>query len=441
MFNKVTGWGRSITALMELRQLESEYTFIKIANDRGLLPRGLGRSYGDSALNSGGCALEIVAPSVFTFDLDNDEVEVSANASIAQLETEGLKFGLFPYVVPGTGQVTIGGAIASDIHGKSHHKMGSFSNHLKKMTLMTQVGKTQIVFPEGSSRHAFWSTTGGMGLTGLVFSARIKLRKVETSFVQVSEKRVRDLPEMINSLKEMNENFEYTVAWIDLSGKYRGRGIVSGANHAKLIDLPNKKRKKALSSKVAKPVSLPRFLSLPFINRATIALFNKLWYYKPLGAKLQHIQTYMHPLDKVSNWNILYGRKGFVQYQFVVPMESAQVLIDIVNIFKESKYCSFLSVLKTLGPESKSHLGFPIEGWTLAVDFPTGYQNLKETLSRVDMMVADCGGRIYLTKDSRTTAEYVQIFYPRLEEWKSVKSQLDPTNTWQSDQGRRLNLC
>ena len=441
MFTRITGWGRSISALTDVRQVKNEIASIKILNDRGLLPRGLGRSYGDSALNSGGCTLETVAQNDLRFDLEKNEVYVSANTSIAQLEAEGLKFGLFPYVVPGTGQVTIGGAIASDIHGKSHHKVGSFSSHVKEMTLIPQIGRTQKLFPEGNSEKSFWATCGGMGLTGLITSAVVKLREVETSYVQVCEKRVRNLTEMIDALKKMDENFEYTVAWIDLSGKFTGRGIVSGANHAKLHDLPKKKRKKALSPKVSKSICLPRIFNLPIINGSTISIFNKLWYLKPLGGKLQHIQTYMHPLDKIDNWNILYGSKGFVQYQFVVPMKSTQVLIDVLSIFKEANYRSFLSVLKTLGPESRSLLGFPMEGWTLAVDFPVEYSNLGETLSQIDKLVAGCGGRIYLTKDSRMTEEFLQTTYPKLEEWKSIKIELDPNMTWQSDQGRRLNLC
>jgi decaprenylphospho-beta-D-ribofuranose 2-oxidase len=344
-------------------------------------------------------------------------------------------------VVPGTGQVTIGGAIASDIHGKSHHKVGSFSNHVKEMTLISQVDKTQKLFPEGDSEKFFWATSGGMGLTGLITYAKIRLRRVETSYVQVCEKRVRNLVEMIDALNEMDERFEYTVAWIDLSGKFNGRGIVSGANHAKLHDLPKNKRKKALSPKVSKLICLPRIFNLPIINGATISVFNKLWYFKPLGSKLQHIQTYMHPLDKVDNWNILYGSNGFVQYQFVVPKKSTQVLNDVLSILKEANYRSFLSVLKTLGPESRSLLGFPMEGWTLAVDFPLGYTNLSETLSLIDKLVAGCGGRIYLTKDSRMAAEFLNTSYPKIEEWKSIKVELDPNMIWQSDQGRRLNLC
>jgi decaprenylphospho-beta-D-ribofuranose 2-oxidase len=344
-------------------------------------------------------------------------------------------------VVPGTAKVTLGGAIASDIHGKSHHKVGSFSCHLVEMKILDSKGNISVIQPCGETSDLFWATVGGMGLTGLIVEATINLMKIETAFVSVSEKRVKSLDELIQTLMKFNVEHHYTVAWVDLSGDFRGRGIVSAADHILLKDLPQNLEPTKLKSVRQTERSLPIPFGFCLINNFTIRVFNFLWLHKPLGRAVQQIQKYMHPLDGFSNWNILYGKRGFVQYQFVIPIDKHSVLKLILAKLQAEKCASFLTVLKTLGQPSKGLIGFPMEGWTLAIDLPLGNRNLNRILSELDDLVLRASGRLYLTKDSRMRPEHLDFMYPEIQRWKSIKSEFDSENYWQSDQGRRLKLC
>jgi decaprenylphospho-beta-D-ribofuranose 2-oxidase len=280
-----------------------------------------------------------------------------------------------------------------------------------------------------------------MGLTGFITEATIKLTKVQTAYVNVEEKRAKDLDELLSDLLEFNRKYLYTVAWIDFSGKFRGRGIVSGADHADLEKMPKQLAQSTLKPLHQRRLTLPYPFRFGIINRFSIRIFNSIWYYKPLGKNLQHIQKYMHPLDDIQNWNVVYGKEGFIQYQFVVPFDRTEAIRQIVQVLKNNRLGSFLTVLKSFGVPSKGMLGFPIEGWTLAIDFPKNKSNLNDILIELDEIVLDSSGRIYLTKDSRLDSTYLPAMYHNLDIWKSVKREVDPENFWQSDQGRRLKLC
>jgi decaprenylphospho-beta-D-ribofuranose 2-oxidase len=392
-------------------------------------------------LNSGGILLESKKLNSLQIDHKTGVAVVGGGVAISTLENESLKFGYFPFVVPGTAKVTLGGAIASDIHGKSHHKIGSFSNHLLEIKLLDASGLITAIQPDGETSDLFWATVGGMGLTGMIVEATLKLMKIETSFVKVHEKRVQNLDELLEIVNKLNESHNYTVAWVDLSGKFQGRGIVSGANHVSSVELPTKLIPKKLIPSGLRERNIFYPLRFSLINRFTIKVFNAVWFYKPLGKKIQHIQRYMHPLDGISNWNVLYGQKGFIQYQFVVPFEEVEILKLIIAKLKIEKCASFLTVLKSFGEASRGLIGFPMEGWTLAIDLPVGNGRLFKILDEVDDLVLRGGGRIYLTKDSRMRSHHLISMYPEIERWKSIKNEVDPRNCWQSDQGRRLNLC
>jgi decaprenylphospho-beta-D-ribofuranose 2-oxidase len=257
----------------------------------------------------------------------------------------------------------------------------------------------------------------------------------------VSEKRVNELENLLETLLEFNQNYLYTVAWIDLSGKYTGRGIVSGANHAPANEYSKDSHPETLIPLARREIRVPFFPNLSLINSATIRIFNALWFYKPLGKKIQHVQKYMHPLDSISNWNEIYGVRGFIQYQFVIPFENESVLKQILVKLADYRCSSFLAVLKSFGESSNGLISFPQNGWTLAIDLPIRDPIINQLLREIDQLVLKAKGRLYLTKDSRMNHTHLPLMYPELATWKEVKNLVDPHNIWQSDQGRRLHLC
>ena len=442
MAEKVTGWSRSIFSHSTLGNFESTEQIERLDVRRGAIPRGFGRSYGDSASNSGGVTLKTELLKEIYIDAVSRIAILGAGVSISELELESLKIGLFPFVVPGTSRITIGGAIASDIHGKSHHKVGSFSEYLREIKIVSADGKIHVLRPNDETSRLFWATVGGMGMTGIIVEATIELQKVACNFLEVEEVRVQDLDKLLTTLSEFDEKYFYTVAWVDLSGQYKGRGVVSGANHISSEKVNSRKnRTKASSVASLKEFSLPRLFQIGFINRLTIRLFNSFWFHKPLGKQFQEIRAYMHPLDGIANWNLVYGKKGFLQYQFVIPFEQEQILANVLDILKKAKIGSLLAVLKSFGSCSNGLLSFPMKGWTLAIDVPLGNKQLSRVIRDLDRIIVGVGGRVYLTKDSCTSSNLIPLMYPRLEEWKEIKQEIDPLNLWQSDQGRRLNLC
>ena len=441
MFTKISGWGRTLHSSSSLKSFSLNNQSLSLNDSRGLTPRGQGSSYGDSAINSGGVVLNGENLNSIKIDVGKGIAIVGAGVTILELENESMVHGFFPAVVPGTANVSIGGAIASDIHGKSQHRVGSFSDHLLEIKLLGSDGIIKNLRPNDFTSKVFWATVGGMGLTGMIVEATISLVKIESALVRVTEKRVNCLEELLETILVFNTRSMYTVAWIDLSGKFKGRGIVSGANHISgknSSDCDPLEKLKPLNQHKLK-VAYPIKFSL--INRTSIRIFNWIWFYKPLGKKVQHIQSYMHPLDGLKNWNIVYGDGGVVQYQFLVPYERAEVLIDVLFELKKSKSGSFLTVVKSFSQDSKGLMGFPMKGWTMAIDFPKNTKDLSRTLRVLDQIVLCAGGRIYLTKDSRMNHQHLPKMYPHLQAWKSIKADIDPNNHWRSDQGRRLKLC
>lgn len=441
MIKRISGWGRanfSQTCLEPFANLEQ---LMGIDNGRGLIPRGLGRSYGDSAANSGGITVETGSLNKIEIDSQSGLSRLGAGVTIGELEKKSLSLGFFPPVVPGTSRVSIGGAIASDIHGKSHHRDGSFSCHVTEIILLTSAGHKITLRPYGSTSNLFWATVGGMGLTGIILEAQIQLKKVENAFVIVQEKRAKNLNQLLDSLIEFDSKYQYTVAWIDLSGKYLGRGLVSGGNHASGSEVRRYVTRSQERGTRSRKFKVPNLFAIRLVNNFTIRAFNLLWFYKPGPKKLQKIEKFMHPLDGIENWNIIYGKYGFIQYQFVVPYERRDVIHLTLEKLHSAKIGSSLTVLKSFGEGSKGLISFPSSGWTLAIDLPAGHHLLSQTLKELDHLVICAGGRVYLTKDSRLTRKSLELMYPKLKDWKDVKVAIDPKNSWQSDQGRRLGLC
>jgi decaprenylphospho-beta-D-ribofuranose 2-oxidase len=434
------GWGRRNKTKSKCFSV-TEFGLDLKSNTSSGLAIGLGRSYGDSSIKSNG---------VYYTVSDNRKIEINsldktakcgAGATIGDLERIAIKYGLFPPTVPGTEFVTIGGAIASNIHGKSHHIAGSFGNSVSELTLLTSAGKILNLKPAGASSKTFWATVGGMGLTGIIIEATIKLIEVQNAYIQVEEQRAYNLKELRGLIREFDKKYLYTVAWIDLSGSFSGRGKVLGGNHANNSQLPKKFKKKQV--KIHKPyrLKIPDIFPSDFINSITVVIFNKIWFNKPLKNGIYKIRSFLHPLDSVKDWNRLYGKNGLIQYQFQISFENEFLLEEVLSEMKKYRLTSFLGVLKKLGNSDESFLGFAAPGWTLTIDIPAINKNNQDFLEKLTQRLCQLSGKVYLTKDSVLKEDDFNLMYLKKCEWKEIKKEMDPDNYWQSDQGRRLGLC
>lgn len=436
-----TGWGRNVGArinLLDISNLVNQDAFRKVNCGLAI---GLGRSYGDSALNSTGISWSSESLRSIDFNLDKKVAICGSGVTIGELERASLVHGLFPKVVPGTEFVTIGGAVASNIHGKSHQKFGSFGEQLHEISVLDSSGLIHILKPNGPTKELFWATVGGMGLTGAVISAKISLMSVETAYVTTTQVRVYSLPALLATLESLDQKFEYIVAWLDLSGDFKGRGIISAANITELNDLPEKFKANPLRSETARQISVPDVFPNRFINPLTIAVFNSIWFYKPLKNRVQHIRSFLHPLDTLGNWNRVYGRKGLIQYQMLIPFGHENFIGTLLQEMRRIGGVSFLGVLKRFGKSESRYLSFASPGWTLAIDVSATNKALISTLRKLDKELIRVGGRVYLTKDSMLARKDFEKMYPQYREWLKVKKILDPNNYWQSEQGKRLGLC
>jgi len=347
-------------------------------------------------------------------------------------------------VTPGTRKVSVGGAIAADVHGKNHHKAGSFMRHVLSFDLLTADGAVRTVSPEGDP-ELFWATAGGMGLTGVVLRAMIRLKKVETARLVVDTVRTANVDETMEYLSDTDDRYDYTVAWTDClaTGAALGRSVITSGSFAKVDDLPAKQRGKALAFKASTLAGAPPVFPSGLLNRRTIALANDIWYRKAPRRRLGEIQTigaFFHPLDGIKNWNRAYGPAGFRQYQYVVPFETPDVVRRSLERISALRAPSFVTVLKRFGAGDPGLLSFPMPGWTLALDFPARTPWLSQLLGELDELVLGAGGRLYLAKDSRIPAELMEPMYPKLGEFRQLRAHLDPDGVFSSDLSRRLSL-
>ncbi len=442
----VTGWGRTApTAARLIRPgtYEEAVAAVRDCGARGGIPRGLGRAYGDAAQNAGGSVLDMTGlDRVHVIDAAGGIVLCDAGVSLHRLMEVLLPLGWFVPVTPGTRQVTVGGAIGADIHGKNHHGSGSFSRHVLSLELLTADGGIRTV---GRGTPLFDATTGGMGLTGVILTATIQLQPVETSLMSVDTERARDLDELMARLTAGDHRYRYSVAWIDLlaRGAATGRGVLTRGDHAPLESVSTRARRNPLAFRTSRFPAAPAFLPEGLLTRTTVGAFNELWYRTAPRARtgeLQRISTFFHPLDGVPHWNRIYGRGGFVQYQFVVGHDQEDAVRRIVRRISERRCPSFLAVLKRFGDADPGWLSFPVPGWTLALDIPTGLPGLGALLDELDEEVATAGGRVYLAKDSRLRPELLAAMYPRLDDFRALRAELDPRGVFVSDLSRRLNL-
>jgi decaprenylphospho-beta-D-ribofuranose 2-oxidase len=440
----LTGWGRTAPTrarVVEPASGDEVRAALGAAGARGAIARGLGRAYGDAAQNAGGEVIDTARLNGFRHvDVETGAVTVGAGLSLDALASALLPFGWFLPVTPGTAHVTVGGAIASDVHGKNHHRDGGFCEHVERLTLVTPGGETLDL---GPADDLFWATAGGMGLTGVVTEATVRMTRVETAHVVEHVERAENVDDCMARMEARDAEHRYSVAWIDClaRGRRLGRSVVLRGDHARVSDLPPKLRAKPLERRRGLRVAAPPWAPNGLLRRETVAAFNEV-YYRRAPREARHvvaIDPYFYPLDAVAGWNRMYGGRGFLQYQFVVPFGREDALHAALERLSGARVASFLAVLKRFGAQA-GPISFPMPGWTLALDIPAGLAGLAELLDGLDALVAEAGGRVYLSKDSRLRPELLEAMYPQLERWRELQRSADPAGVMRSDLSRRVGL-
>ena len=443
----LSGWGlttRSRATVHRPRSAEEVAALLADSGSRGAIARGLGRAYGDAAQNAGGTVVDTGGLSaVRDLDLVRGRATVEAGVSLDALIAALLPLGWFPDVVPGTRFVTVGGAIASDIHGKNHHRDGAFGEHVPELELVTPGGE-RIRCSAEREADVFAATTGGMGLTGVVVAATVRLSRIETSWMRVDTERTADLDDALARMEGRDDDYRYSVAWIDCLGRgsQLGRSVLFRGDHAGLDELPPQRRQAPLQAPPPPPFAAPPWVPDGLLRRSTVAAFNEVYFRRAPRqgrGRLESLQRFFFPLDAVRGWNRMYGPRGFLQYQLVVPFGAEDTLRAAIERLSGARCASFLAVLKRFGRE-RGLISFPMPGWTLALDVPASAPGLAGLLDGLDELVARAGGRVYLSKDSRLRPELLVEMYPRLAEWREIRERLDPEGRMRSDLARRLGL-
>lgn len=415
-------WGRYPRVAQRLVPVNDRAAALP-AIEPSLLPHGNGRSYGDSCLNPGGALLMSRALDRFiAFDPATGVIRCEAGMTLAEIIDIALPQGWFLPVTPGTRYATVGGAIANDVHGKNHHRAGSFGHHVRCFELLRSDG-LRIVLDEVDASGLFGATIGGLGLTGLITWAELQLRRVPGPWIETESIRFDSLDEFFTLSRESAADFEYTVAWIDClaSGKQLGRGHFLRGDHARG------------NPSAATPSTMPR-RSIPFVppvsmvNGLTLRPFNTLYYWRQPARSRRHIthyQSYFYPLDGINDWNRMYGPAGFLQHQCVLPPEHARdATAALLQEISRSGRGSFLAVLKEFGTApARGMLSFPRPGTTLALDFPNTGPDVFRMLERLDRIVAEAGGAVYPAKDARMSGALFRQAFPA---WEAFSSHIDP---------------
>lgn len=448
---RLTGWGRtapSVAQVLSTPDVEIIAQAVARSADsgsRGVIARGLGRSYGDNAQNGGGLVIDMTALNrIHSISADRGLVDVDGGVSLDQLMKAALPFGLWVPVLPGTRQVTIGGAIACDIHGKNHHSEGSFGNHVRSMELLTADGSVRHLTPDGADAALFWATIGGNGLTGIILRATIAMTPTETAYFINDGDNTTTLDETIAFHSDGSEaDYTYSSAWFDaISAPPKlGRATITRGRLALRDELPAKLARNPLKFDAPQLMTVPDVFPNGLMNKLSLSAIGELYYRRGghYRGKVQNLTQFYHPLDLLGEWNRGYGPAGFAQYQFLVPTEAVEEFKSIIIDIQASGHYSALNVFKLFGPGNQAPLSFPMPGWNVCLDFPMK-PGVNELLNSLDRRVLEFGGRLYTAKDSRTTAENFHAMYPRIDEWIAVRRQVDPDGIFASDMARRLEL-
>jgi decaprenylphospho-beta-D-ribofuranose 2-oxidase len=439
----LTGFGRtsptraSVVAPRDVPDVQGAVSGVPA---RGLIARGLGRCYGDAAQNAGGRVLDMTRLDRIGVISADGRVRVEAGVPVSTLIRRALPHGWFVPVTPGTQHVTVGGAIAADVHGKNHHRDGAFSAHVEQLDLIDGTATRRTL---RNGEPAFRATAGGLGLTGVIVEATIQLLAVETSRIRVAVERADDLDDLMRRMTDNDDRYRYSVAWVDLvsGARHRGRGVLERGDHAAIGDVDAKTRAAPLSVAADSAVPGPPWAPTGLMRYETARLCNEFWFrHAPrVGQRIVPLVSYFYPLDRVRGWNRVYGAGGFVQYQFVVPLAAGDTVRRVVERLAQRRCPVTLAVLKRLGAGT-GMLSFPQAGWTLAVDVPARFAGLGDLLDGCDDLVVSAGGRVYLAKDARLAARHLERMYPQLAVWRAERDRLDPRGVLASDIARRLGL-
>lgn len=451
----LSGWGRTARSSCRVVVPRGVGDVLEaLASERGggVIARGAGRSYGDAAQNDGGTVLDMTRlDQVVSIDAENLLVTAQAGATIAQLMASLAAHGLTLPVVPGTRHVTLAGAIASDIHGKNHHRDGGFARQIASLSLCTPPGEVLQLTPEGDP-DLFYATLGGMGLTGVVVEACVRAEPLPSPWVLLDTDRTDGLEQTL-AIMGGEERHRYSVAWLDLlaGGARMGRAIVSRADPLPADGLtpPTRRRRRAgatypgtLSRRAV--LEVPRGFPGALLRPSSVRAFNALhWSAAPRRERSLPfaLAPYFFPLDALGRWNRLYGSAGLIQYQFVVPTGAEDALERCFELIRARRLPVYLAVFKRMGPAFGGPLSFPLEGWTLALDVPAAAQDLRSVLEQLDEVVAGAGGRVYLSKDARLGRETLNAMYPQLGRFHAQRARVDPHGVLRSDLALRLGLC
>lgn len=442
----LTGWGRTAPTRARVSSAGTADEVVSRmagAGARGVIARGLGRSYGDAAQNAGGTVVCYSGGRSLELDPETGLCTADAGVSLDELMRFSIPLGWFPMVMPGTRFVTIGGAVGFDIHGKS--RQGSFGTYIDRMQLVTPADGPCEISPM-TRPDVFRATVGGMGLTGVVTEATIQLQRIETSLIVADTERTADIDDCMARMVDGDDRYQYSVAWIDCvsSGAHLGRGVLSRGSHARVDQLPARAASHPLEFDPRSRLSAPAWCPNHLMNGRTVRAFNELWFRKAPRERrdeLTKMTSFFHPLDGLTGWNRVAGSRGFVQYQFLVPYGAEHVVRAVLERLGAAGCTSFLASLKRLDHDSPGLMGFPMAGWTLALDIPTTSGSaLDKLLDELDELVVTAGGRLYLAKDSRLRPELLSAMYPHLAEWRAIRGAVDPDHTLRSDMDRRLSL-
>ncbi len=442
----LTGWGRYPLSESDIYRPDkiAELQSVVTANATSLIARGAGRAYGDAALNDQNRVVDLTRLNrMLSFDAATGILRCEAGVTIAELIDVFLPRGFFPPVTPGTRFVTLGGSLAADVHGKNHHRDSSLAAHVTSFDLMVASGEVMRCSREENSA-LFWATVGGMGLTGVILELELRMRRVESAYLDGESIRAGNIDTAIEAFERTDAQYGYSVAWIDCSSSKAalGRSVLNVGNFATLDRLPKNLAQDPLNTRPRLspfvPFNLPGFV----LNSLTLRAFNAAVYAFQRDKAAHTIfdwDSFFYPLDSIRNWNRIYGKRGFVQYQCVWPPDESRAgLVEVLEAISRSGRGSFIAVLKKFGAQD-GLLSFPMPGYTLALDFAVN-DGLLEFLDSLDAMVLKRGGRVYLAKDARMSAETFRAMYPNLATWQAAKAIADPDNRFSSSLSRRLGM-
>lgn len=436
---EISGWGGLAKGESNLARPER----IDDIKEKGHVysARGLGRSYGDASLNTGNETILMERLNRFLeFDKSSGVLKAESGVSIKDIVKTFVPKGFFVPVTPGTKEATLGGCLAADVHGKNHHKDGSFSEHVVEFEILTPNGLKKRV--QRKDEELFNATAGGMGLTGIITEITLKLLPIETPFIKTMHTPCTSLEDLLAHLSENGKNERYSVAWVDLLSTKRGvRSIAMSGDHLLKEELINFSKIKAdfEPGEFQVPFHFPSFT----LNAMGQKLFNALYFHVQKRKKtfLSSLESFFYPLDKLKNWNRLYGKRGFYQYQFVVPEKGSEIAIKkVLETLQKRKCPVFLAVLKKFGKENNGYLSFPKDGFTLTMDIPGNYPGLFALLDNLDEIIMEHEGRVYLAKDFHLGPAAFRSMYPRYEIFNKLKKKIDPEFLIQTDLSRRLKI-